>query len=145
MSEKSDEELGQERAEHFHRNERAAPWRHFADLLSAEALRNAPYASHVSTALALTATQARAVAGAIERGDTPPPRCLYDPMGLHQLDLECPQRLKGSDEKKCGGKVAFRFTWPGQTEQVACERHAKLARHIAEAMGFSLELRELSR
>lgn len=68
----------------------------------------------------------------------PPPTCPFDAVALHALDLECPQHVKGGGT--CGAPLAYRFTWPGQKEQHACERHGKAAERIAQSMGFALEL-----
>jgi DNA-binding NtrC family response regulator len=40
----------------------------------------------------------------------------------------------------CAEPAGFRFTWPGQEEGCACQRHADHLRGVAEAMGFALQL-----
>jgi hypothetical protein len=46
-------------------------------------------------------------------------------------------------QNDCGQRARARFTWPGRPELLACPEHAERARHVATAMGFELEIREL--
>lgn len=43
----------------------------------------------------------------------------------------------------CVGVPAYRFTWPGNDEKMACEECAARARGVAEAMGFHLQIKTL--
>ena len=49
-----------------------------------------------------------------------------------------------SADKRCEGIAAYRYTWPGKEEAVACADHAKQLRNIAEVMGSFLQIVPLS-
>jgi len=45
---------------------------------------------------------------------------------------------------KCNKQAVFRYTWPGNDEEVVCLRHAQQLKDIAEAIGLHLQLVPLS-
>ena len=44
------------------------------------------------------------------------------------------------NRKKCDGKAAYRFTWPGTDEAGICEKCVPSLRGIAEALGLHLQI-----
>jgi hypothetical protein len=42
---------------------------------------------------------------------------------------------------RCDKAPEYRFTWPGQKEQLACAGCAQRAQNVAKATGFDLEVR----
>jgi hypothetical protein len=45
------------------------------------------------------------------------------------------------NQKSCESEGVYRFTWPGQDEQVICEDHLPKLRAVANAMGLHLQIR----
>lgn len=41
---------------------------------------------------------------------------------------------------RCGISAACRYTWPGQDEKYACLIHGHDVKHLADVMGFYLQL-----
>lgn len=48
------------------------------------------------------------------------------------------------DLAMCGEPGAFRYTWPGKPESVACEKHAAMIRKVAEAIDLPLQFVSLT-
>jgi hypothetical protein len=44
----------------------------------------------------------------------------------------------------CGAPAEFRYTWPGHDEKFACRLHALKLRGVAQAMGYHLQLIEVT-
>lgn len=48
------------------------------------------------------------------------------------------------ERTKCDNNALFRYTWAGQNERVACIECAAKLKTIADAMGYHLQLIQLS-
>lgn len=44
------------------------------------------------------------------------------------------------NQKGCELPAAYLFTWPGRDQAGICESHAYMAQHVAESMGFHLQM-----
>jgi hypothetical protein len=44
------------------------------------------------------------------------------------------------NQKTCSEDAKFRFTWPGNDEAAACEKHALVVEAVAMAIGLSLQM-----
>jgi hypothetical protein len=44
------------------------------------------------------------------------------------------------NQENCKNIPKYRYTWPGKTEEYICEKHAQIAKNIAQVIGFQLEL-----
>lgn len=49
-----------------------------------------------------------------------------------------------SDKVKCKEFPEFRYTWAGQDESFCCFRHGQGIRNVAQAIGYHIQLIELS-
>lgn len=45
---------------------------------------------------------------------------------------------------KCPNQAFYRFTWPGRDESFICTEHVNKLRGVASAMGFHLQIADLS-
>ena len=50
-----------------------------------------------------------------------------------------------NENHKCPNSAMYRYTWPGKNESYICTEHVNRLKAIASAMGFYLQLIELSR
>lgn len=50
-----------------------------------------------------------------------------------------------SKEKRCTNLADFMFSWPGQSPSFICNEHVPKLRAVANAMGFSITITQLSK
>ena len=50
-----------------------------------------------------------------------------------------------SKEKRCPNLADFMFSWPGQSVSFICNEHVPKLRAVANAMGFSVKITQLSK
>jgi hypothetical protein len=48
------------------------------------------------------------------------------------------------EERTCGQPAFVRYTWPGRDESYACAIHALKLHHVADVMGFHLQMINLT-